>query len=563
VKDGVGRTIECTPIVIDGRMYISTANRRVVALRADTGAVLWEFDPLTAGPHAGPLASGGVNRGVAYWSDGHADGLRRILHGTSDGRLFSIDAVTGELDPAFAKNGVKDLREDLEVKIDRLPYGPTSAPAIAGDLVVLGFSNGEGPDIAAPGDIRAFDIRTGKQVWVFHTVPRPGEFGNAGWPNDSWKNRGGANAWGGISVDVKNNLVFAGTGSAAFDFFGGDRPGDNLFANCTLALDARTGERRWHYQTLRHDLWDHDLPIYPNLITIVRDGRQVDAVAQPTKTGFVFVFERLTGKPLFDIVDQPVMTDGVPGEIPSKTQPIPTAPPPFSAQHFDESNATNIGAANREFVLSKLATLKRGPAFQPPSLEGTVVIPGFHGGANWSGASFDPETNFLFLNSTNQPNILGLKPAPSGAGYRYTHQGYTIFNDHEGYPAIEPPWGQLNAINLGDGTFAWRSLLGEYPALKERGVPQTGTENFGGTIVTAGGLVFIAGTKDEKFRAFDKQNGNVLWEAQLPAGGYATPATYAVAGKQYVVIAAGGAGKLGTKAGDAFIAYSLDGPSPR
>jgi quinoprotein glucose dehydrogenase len=557
LKDGVGRTIECTPIIIDGTMYISTAERRVVALDAATGREKWKFDPLDAGQPAGPLASGGVNRGVAYWSDGRPDGQRRILHGTSDGRLFSLDAHTGRLDPAFGKGGVKDLREDLERKIGRLSYGPTSAPAIFEDLVILGFSNDEGPNIAAPGDVRAFDVRTGQPRWSFRTVPAPGEFGNDTWEGDSWQNRGGANAWGGISIDTERGLALFGTGSAAFDFYGGDRLGQNLFANSTVAVDARTGQRKWHFQTLHHDLWDHDLPTYPNVVSLQRDGQTVTAAAQVTKTGHVFLFDIETGQPLFDILEQPVPESTVPGERAWPTQPIPVLPPPFAAQHFDASNATNIAPANRRYVLEKLQTVRSGPANNPPSLEGTVVVPGFHGGANWSGAAFDPETQNLYVNSTNLPNIIQLKPAPEGAAYRYAHAGYTKFVDQEGYPAIEPPWGQLNAINLATGQFSWRSVLGEHVELTERGIPQTGTENFGGAIVTAGGLVFIAGTKDERIRAFDKETGEVLWEHALPAGGYATPATYAAGGDQYVVIAAGGAGKIGTRAGDAFVAFRL------
>lgn len=557
LKNGIGRTIECTPLIVDGVMYITTADRRVIALDGATGKEIWQFDPLSAGPNAGPLASGGVNRGAAYWTDGKVDGARRILHGTSDGRLFSLDARTGKLDEAFGNAGVKDLREDLEPKIGKLPYGPTSAPAIFEDIVILGFSNGEGPGIAAPGDVRAFDVRTGKQRWSFRTVPSPGEFGNETWAGDSWRNRGGANAWGGVSVSEEFGLVFCGLGSAAFDFFGGDRLGENLFANCTVAIDARTGKRRWHFQTLHHDLWDHDIPIYPNVVSVTRDGRKTPAIAQVTKTGYVFLFDLQTGKPIFEIRETPVPTGGVPGEQPWPTQPIPVLPPPFSVQRFDESNATRIAPANRAFVLEKLSKLKRGPAFNPPSLEGTVVIPGFHGGANWSGASFDPETGLLYVNSTNHANILTLKATAAGSDHPYDHQGYIQFLDQEGYPAIEAPWGQLTAINLSTGEFAWQSLLGEYPELTKRGVPQTGTENFGGSIVTAGGLVFIGGTKDERFRAFNKKTGKVLWEHQLSAGGYATPATYSVNGTQYVVIAAGGAGKLGTKAGDEFVAFKL------
>lgn len=557
LKNGKGRIIECTPVVVDGVLYVTTANRVVVALDGTNGKPLWRFDPLDYGKPAGPIASGGVNRGVAYWSDGIANGERRILHGTSDGRLFSIDAKTGRLDPAFGTAGAKDLREDIERDIAKLGYGPTSAPAIYKDTVILGVSNGEGPSIAAPGDVRAFDVRTGKQRWRFSTVPRPGEFGNETWAKDSWENRGGANAWGGASVDVKRGLVFVGLGSAAFDFYGGDRHGDNLFANCTVALDAKTGKRRWHYQTIRHDLWDHDLPVYPNCVSVIRDGERQDAIAQVTKTGHVFVFDRESGKPLFPIKEVSVAPSDVPGEQASPTQPIPVRPPAFSAQHFDESNVTNIGAENRAGVLKQLAKLRRGPAYNPPSLQGTVVIPGFHGGANWSGASFDPTTGLLYVNATNMPNIMRLKPAPPGARYRFNHVGYTRFLDHEGYPAIKPPWGELLAIDLNKGTIAWRTILGEYSELTKRGLPPTGTENFGGTIVTAGGLVFIAGTKDEMFRAFDKSSGEVIWRTKLPAGGYATPATYQAGGKQYVVIAASGAGKLQTKPGDEFIAYAL------
>jgi quinoprotein glucose dehydrogenase len=420
-------------------------------------------------------------------------------------------------------------------------------------------ATGEGPDIAAPGDIRAFDVRTGKEVWRFHTVPRHGEFGNETWEGDSWKGRGGANAWGGLSVDAERGLVFAGTGSAAFDFYGGDRRGDNLFANCTLALDARTGKRVWHFQTLHHDLWDHDLPAYPNLVTVTHDGRRVDAVAQVTKTGFVFLFDRETGKPLFDVRERPVPASDVSGERAAATQPIPVKPPPFSAQFLDEANVTDIGPSNRAAVLARLREVRGGPAFNPPSLQGTVVIPGFHGGANWSGASFDPTTGLLYVNSNNVPNIITLALAgesPSRHG-SYGHLGYVQFLDPEGYPAIRPPWGQLNAIDLNAGEFAWRVPLGEHPELTARGIPRTGTETFGGSIVTAGGLVFIAGTKDERIHAFDKRTGELLWEHPLPAGGYATPSTYEAGGRQYVVVAAGGAGKLRTKAGDAFVAFAL------
>lgn len=560
---GQAKIMECTPLVIDGTLYFTSGKLVVFALDAATGEEKWRFDPFKNGPPSSPLASGGVNRGVAYWSDGLAGGARRILHGTSNGQLFSMDAETGQLDPNFGTAGVKDLREDLEIDILQLGYGPTSAPAIVGDNVIVGFSCGEGPGPAAPGDIRAFNVRTGDQVWRFHTVPRPGEFGNETWEGDSWKNRGAANAWGGFSVDVARGWVFAGLGSAAFDFYGGDRHGQNLFANCTIALDGASGRRLWHYQTLHHDLWDHDLPTYPNLVTVTHAGKQIEAVAQVTKTGYVFLLDRETGEPLFEVRETPVPASDVPGEQAWPTQPIPVRPPPFAKLTLTKEEVTNIAPENRDSVLKQLETIRSGGPFNPPSLQGTVAMPGFHGGATWSGASFDPETGVLYVNSNNQPNIITLVPEPEteskgGAGsYRYRITGYHKLLDHEGYPGIEPPWGQLSAIDLNAGTIVWQATLGEYPELTARGIPPTGTENFGGTIVTAGGLVFIGGTRDEMFHAFDKTTGELLWQTKLPAGGYATPSTYSTGGRQFVVIPASGGGKLGTPTADSIVAFAL------
>ena len=547
-------TIECTPVVADGRMFVTTVTSKVVALDPATGRELWKFDPYAAAVPKRPRASGGVNRGVAYWSDGAPGGQRRVILGVADGRLVSLDAATGKPDPTFAAGGTLDLRKGItERDITSMAYGPTSAPMVFENLVIVGCSNDEGHP-GAPGDPRAFDVRTGKEVWRFHTVPRPGEFGHDTWsPADAWKNRGGANPWGGLTLDPEKGVLFCGTGSAGPDFHGAGRRGANLFANCVLALDARTGKRLWHFQTVHHDIWDHDNPCPPVVVDVTQGGKKVPAVAQVTKTGYCYVFNRETGEPLFGVREVPAPPSDVPGEQAHPTQPEPLKPPPLSYVEFTESLASDISPETTKYVLEKLKGY-RHERHAPASVRGTVVTPGFHGGATWSGASVDPTTGWLYVNTNNTPYLAALREHGDD-DYRLT--GYGVFRDAEGYPAVKPPWGQLTAVDLNTGEFAWRVTLGEHPELTKRGVPQTGTENFGGTIVTAGGLVFIGGSMDEKFHAFDKSTGKLLWEYQLPAGGYATPCTYEANGKQYVVIAAGGGGKLKTKSGDAFVAFAL------
>ena len=552
--------IECTPVVVDGLLYATTCSPTpdVVALEAATGIQRWRFDPWKDGPERPLLASGGVNRGVAYWSDGRES---RILHGTSDGRLFSLDARTGRPDERFGRGGVLDLREGLEPEVRALSYGCTSAPAIFEDTVILGFSNGEGPSPNAPGDVRAFNVRTGKEVWRFRTVPRPGEFGAETWPADGWRQRGGCNNWPGANVDVRNGIVLVATGSPAFDFYGADRKGDNLFGNCVLALDARTGKRLWHYQTVEHDLWDYDNPTPPIACTVTHKGKRVEALAQLTKTGFCFLLDRRTGKPLFEVEERPVPLSTVPGEASSPVQVFPVKPPPISRQGFGPEDVTDIAPANREFVRKRLETVRTGPLFAPTDTQLIVRLPGFHGGASWAGGSFDPTTGRLYVNSNDIPRVHSLIKNAEGSRVPYRSTSLDRFVDQEGYPAVKPPWGNLIAIDLNKGSFAWRTVLGEYPELIARGLPPTGTESLGGTIVTAGGLVFIGGTKDAKFRAFDKSTGKLLWEYRLPHAGYATPCTYMVNGRQYVAIAAGGGGKLATPSGDEYVAFAL--PSDR
>lgn len=558
LKDNRGKHIESTPLMIEGVLYLTTAYLKVVALDAATGEALWVFDPMPSKQPGTPLASGGVNRGCAYWSDGEANGRRRVIHGTADGRLFSLDAKTGELDPAFGDAGVLDLRKGLEGDLSRVQYGPTSAVGICGDRIVLGVSNGERAGVAAPGDIRCFDVRTGDELWRFNTIPVPGEFGADTWPDDARRDRGGANAWSGVTIDPVREWVFVSLGSASWDFYGGDRHGDNLFANCILVIDAKTGQRVWHFQTLRHDLWDHDLPTYPNLVTVKHDGKDIEAVAQVTKTGYVFLLDRDTGEPLFDVEDRPVPRSETPGELSATTQPIPTAPPPFALTHITEDRLATRSPEIAKWAREQFDSARHRD-YEPPSTTPFFIVPGTLGGANWSGASFDPDTGLLFVNSNNLPNRMRLVendnpdfPSP------YRTAGYTRFIAPDGYPGIKPPFGQLTAIDLNQGTIAWQVPLGHYQELEDKhGLKNTGTMSLGGTIVTKGGLVFIAGTADEMIRAFNKTTGETLWEHQLPAGGYATPCTYEVNGKQYLIIAAAGGGKVGTKTSDQFVAFAL------
>lgn len=551
---GPGTTIECTPLVVHGVMYVTTVRSKVVALDAATGKPIWELDPYADTSRKFLKASMGVNRGVSYWSDGKPDGQRRVILGASDGRLISIDAKSGKLDPSFGEKGEVDLRAGLP-ETNGQPYGPTSAPMVFEDLVIVGCSTNE-VSPTAPGDPRAFDVRTGKEIWRFHTIPRDGEFGRDTWPagGKPWETHGAANPWGGLTLDTETGVLYCATGSATSDFYGADRLGDNLFANCVLALDARTGKRLWHFQTVRHDLWDHDNPCPPIVITVKHDGQPRKAVAQLTKTGFCWLLDAKTGEPLFGSRDIPAAASDVPGEVASSTQPQPLKPPPLSKLVFAKDEVTDRTPEAHAFVMKKLDVLRYGQPYIPPSERGSIITPGFHGGATWSGASADPTSGVLFVNTNNTPYVAQLVQRIKG---QYVPVGYQYLLDDEGYPGIKPPWGVLTAIDLNTGEFAWQVTLGEFPELTKKGIPQTGTETFGGTIVTAGGLVFIGGTKDEKFHAFDTTTGKLLWDYKLPAGGYATPCTYMVNGKQYVTIAAGGGGKLRTQSGDAYVTFAL------
>ena len=547
---------ETTPLLVDGVLYVVTVFHRVIALDPVTGKQLWEFDPKFDRNERVNLYH---NRGLAYWTDGER---KRIFLGDQLGRLFSIDTETHEADPDFGVDGMVDLTTGMF--LDRYPhlrYGLTSPVAPCGDKVVAGGWVSDGEPQGPSGDIRAFDARTGELAWRFHTVPRPGEFGHSTWKDGSWKDRGGTNAWSTLSVDPELEWVFVPLTSPSTDYYGGDRKGMNLFGNAVVAIDCNTGKRQWHFQTIHHDLWDWDLPVYPNLVDVVRDGKKIPAVAQIAKTGFVFVLDRVTGQPLFPIEERPVEISQVPGEESWPTQPFPVKPPSFTRQTMTRDDITDVTPESRAECMEMIdEAYFDGPMYRAIREQLTIQMPGTNGGANWGGGSFDPTEGVLFVNSMDvgAPKRMFARPEGSKVPYRSRGTKFGRFWDSNMYPCQKPPWGSLTAIDLNTGEFRWRVVLGEIDELTKRGIPKTGTSNLGGSIVTKGGLVFIAATNDSRFRAFDKDTGEQLWEARLPASGHATPMTYlGEDGKQYVVIAAGGGNKYNKEFSGKLVAFAL------
>ncbi len=631
LADGAGDS-QNQPVILDGVLFGVTAKHKVVALDAATGRQIWRFDSGVAGR--------GPNRGVSVWRNGKE---KRIFAAVQS-YVYGLDAVTGKPVPGFGKDGRIDLREGL----GRDPQGAsvvlTTPGVIYKDVLIVGGRFSESLP-SPPGDVRAFDVRTGKLRWSFHTVPRPGEFGYETWPKEAWTYTGSANNWAGMAVDEKRGIVYVPTGSAASDFYGADRVGDNLFANTLLALNAETGQRIWHFQAVKHDIWDRDFPSPPSLVTVRYKGKQVDAVAQTTKSGHVYLFDRITGESLFPIEYRKYPTSTVAGEVAAETQPLPVKPAPFSRQTLTEDLLTNRTPEAHNWALEQFRQFNGGGQFIPMKVgQETIIFPGFDGGAEWGGSAFDSETGLLYVNANemawraslaeNQsgnsgrqtylrncatchgdylggsppqiPSLVGTNtkfkaesltaiirqgagrmpafpnlpqaevaalaqyllsgenkelasPVAAASLPRYRFTGYQRFLDLDAYPAIAPPWGTLNAINLNTGEYAWKIPLGEYPELTARGMRNTGSENYGGPIVTAGGLVFIAATNfDRKFRAFDKLTGKLLWEATLPMAGNATPATYEVSGRQFVVVqATGGKGRPGDPSGGMLLAFAL------
>ncbi|HZY73091.1 MAG TPA: PQQ-binding-like beta-propeller repeat protein [Edaphobacter sp.] len=619
--------LETTPLVVDGVLYTFTPTQKVIALDAATGKLVWKFDSAIKG--TGPV------RGLSYWTDGNS---KRLFAGIAS-FLYALDPATGKVIPSFGRDGRIDLRENLGRDPEHQSVRLSSPGVVYKDLLIVGSSTPETLP-APPGDIRAYDVRTGALQWSFHTIPHPGEPGYETWPAGAWKSAGSANNWAGMSLDRERGIVFVPTGSAVPDFYGGARHGDNLYANTLLALDAATGRRIWHFQGVHHDIWDRDFPAPPTLVSVERNGKAVPAIAQTTKQGYVYLFDRTDGKPLFPIEERSYPASATPGELASKTQPHPLKPAPFAPQTVTEDTLTQRTPEAHAWAVKRLREMRNDGLFIPLSVgRDTLISPSFEGGAEWGGSAVDPRTGILYINANNHasigalavhsgdspgrttylsqcsvchgdrrqgsppefPSLLGVThrltaeqiaatihngkgrmpampvqgkslsdllaylgtdkdplsadaseeqagakdtaaSAKDSAGQpQYTMTGYRRFVDPDGYPATATPWGTLNALDLKTGEYLWKIPLGQYPELVAAGQPDTGSENYGGPIVTAGGLLFIAATNfDHKIRAFDKTTGKLLWEATLPFAGNATPATYEVDGRQYLVIAAGG-----------------------
>jgi quinoprotein glucose dehydrogenase len=637
--------LQTNPLVIDGRFFAYTPSQKVIALDAATGKQLWKFDS--------GLTRGQPDRGLSYWTDGRA----KVLFAQTLHLLWALDPIIGKPIRTFGHEGAIDLRENLGPESPSGLVAITTPGTIYKDLIILGFRTGEAQP-APHGDIRAYDVHTGAMRWAFHTIPHPGDPGYETWPKDAWKRSGAANNWAGMALDEQRGILYVPTGSATTDFYGADRIGNNLYANSLLALDAATGKLRWNFQAVHHDLWDRDFPSQPTLVTVRHKGHLIDAVAQTTKQGMLYLFDRVTGDPLFPIEERTYPPSNVPGEVASPTQPMPLAPEPFARQTLTEDTLTNRTPEARAWALKEFRTFRSGGPFVPLALDQqTVVFPGFDGGAEWGGSALDPHTAVIYINANdlawtgaltlvksagkytnlyqNQcavchqvdrkgvpgtfPSLVdasqhispdemakivkngrgrmpgfpqlneveitrllryvssGVEPANDasaasersdknepGAGggqdgaaaYRFT--GYRKFLDPDGYPATAPPWGTLNAIDLNTGRYLWKIPLGEYPELAAKGMKDTGSENYGGPIVTAGGIVVIGATNfDRKLRAFDSRTGKLLWEQTMEFAGNATPATYSVRGKQYIVIAISNGKNPKARQGAKYVAFAL------
>jgi quinoprotein glucose dehydrogenase len=532
---GDNNKYDFNPVAVDGTVYVLAKNNSIVAQDATTGKEIWTY---ASGPEIKVI----THRGINYWES--ADRSDRRLFFASNHILRAIDARTGKPIASFGDGGGVDLKEGLGRDPKTISLVQSTTPGrVFEDLLILGSATNQGYG-SAPGDIRAFDVRTGKVVWAFHTIPHPGEFGYDTWPKDAWKKVGGANVWGELSVDENRGILYAPTASAKYNFYGADRAGANLFADCLLALDARTGKRLWHFQMVHHDIWDYDDNTAPKLLTVRHEGKSVDIVAQVSKQGFVWVFDRVTGKPLWPIEERPVPRSDMVGETVSPTQPFPTKPPPFARQKFTADDLSPyLSPEDRARFRDDILSARNEGMFTPPGRRNTVQMPGNNGGANWGGAAVDPSGGKLIVVSKDLPAMLKLEADAKTAANpeqdeaRYL-SGFGFMIASNGLAAIKPPWTSLTAYDLNEGTIQWKIPLGEVPELAAKGIKDTGT-HFPkvGPVITAGGLIFT-GTRDRKVRAFDVETGKVLWETEVDSALEGMPAVYEVGGREFVVFCA-------------------------
>jgi quinoprotein glucose dehydrogenase len=575
-------TFQATPILIDGTLYLATVYGRVIALDPETGGEIWTYDPeLDSTVDRGEFA----NRGVTYWQAVDAVERRacdrRIFVATVDARLIAVDAARGTPCPDFGQAGQVDLSRGVDVgeyHVDTREYGVTSPPVVIGDLVVVGSAIGDNRAVTLErGIVRAFDARTGAMRWVWDPIPRdPADPAFSTWADGSALRTGAANVWAQLSVDTDRDLVFVPTSSPSPDYYGGERPGSNSYADSVVALRGSTGELVWHFQIVHHNIFDYDLPAQPSLITIRKDGRDIPAVVQPTKMGFLYFLHRETGEPIFPVEERPVPQSDVPGEQSWPTQPIPTIPPPLAPTTLSADDAWGLTPWDHGQCRNLIERYRNDGIFTPSSLQGTIQYPGLSGGTNWGSTAFEPDRGWVILNMSHLPSLSGLIPrqklesrqfdVPDDAsisqmrGTPYGLYRVPALLSPLGLPCTKPPWGTLVAVDTATGDVKWEVPLGTVRDLAPVPLPiNWGTPSLGGPIITEAGLIFVAAAMDNYLRAFDVETGEELWKGRLPAGGQATPITYRSTeqGRQFVIIAAGGHGRLGTDIGDSVVAFAL------